>query len=82
MSSDRENAIRALDMQKRASDVVLITIPQYRDWVERKVNEGESLELIMNLDSQCMWLLPEEVADVGDDEFEELLSDLKRSLGE
>jgi hypothetical protein len=82
MASDKEIAVRALDMQARARDYALVEIPAYRAWSERKIAEGESPAFIANLDASAMWLLPEDVASVGEAEFEEMLADLKESLGE
>ena len=82
MERDREIAARGLDMQARARDYGLIEIPAYGPWSERKISEGESEALIENLDARCMWLLPEDVAGVGEEVFEELLADLKSELGE
>jgi hypothetical protein len=77
---EREIARRALDFQARARDYAFVLIPSYREWSKRKLEEGESPALIANLDARCMWLLPEEVADVSESEFEELLEDLKEEI--
>ncbi len=77
---DREIAKRSLDMQSRARDVPLNQIPAYTSWSKRKLEEGISEALIAHLDSMAMWLVPEDVSTVGDEEFEELLSDLQDSL--
>ncbi|GAB2902328.1 hypothetical protein GCM10027046_34250 [Uliginosibacterium flavum] len=82
MATDKEIAIRVLDLQKRARDYALVEIPSYRRWSEQKLNEGVSEALIANLDARSVYLLPEEVNSVGDDEFEELLSDLIDTVGE
>jgi hypothetical protein len=79
---DREIARRALDLQARARDYALISIPAYREWSKRKLDEGGSFALIANLDARCIWLLPEELADVSESLFEELLADLKEAIGE
>jgi hypothetical protein len=82
MATDKEIAIRVLDLQERARDYALIEIPGYRRWSEQKLNEGVSEALIANLDARNMYLLPEEVNAVGVAEFDELLSDLKDTVGE
>jgi hypothetical protein len=82
MPDDREIARRALDFQARAKDYPLITIPGYMDWSKRKLDEGVSPALIANLDARGMVLLPEEIADVRESDFEELLADLKWTIGE
>jgi hypothetical protein len=81
MTDDRELARRALDVQARGKDYPLTSIPGYMAWSERKLEEGESDALIAHLDATSMWLLPEEVAKVTEGEFEEMLADLKASLG-
>jgi len=82
MSDDQEIARRALDLQARAGDYALVSMPAYQEWSERKLSEGESPALIANLDARAMWLLPEEVAGVNESEFEEMLADLKWTIGE
>ena len=52
-------------------------IPAYTVWSARKLEVGESPAFIARLDTMSMWLLPEEVAEVGESEFEELLADVK-----
>ncbi|MEZ6133820.1 MAG: hypothetical protein R3C53_02810 [Pirellulaceae bacterium] len=74
---DHATAERSLDMQSRARDVPLPQIPAYQEWSRRKLNEVVSAALIAHLDATAMWLLPEDIAAVGDDEFDELLSDLE-----
>ena len=80
MSDDREIARRNLDRQARARDYALGEIPAYSDWSERKLKEGESPAFIAHLDAMSMWLLPEEVPDVGESEFEELLAEVKEDV--
>ena len=82
MPDDQEIARRALDFQARARDYALGSIPAYQEWSKRKLNEGESPALIANLDARAMWLLPEQVAGVSEADFEELLADLKWTIGE
>jgi hypothetical protein len=80
--SDRDIARRAIDLQARARDYALVSIPAYQEWSKRKLEEGESPALIANLDARGMWLLPEEVAGVSEADFEEMLADLKWTIGE
>ncbi|MFZ6779650.1 hypothetical protein ACO0LD_22700 [Undibacterium sp. Ji83W] len=82
MKSDKEIATQAIDLQRRGRDYALIQIPAYELWSNKKLVEGESEALIAHLDATSMWLLPEEVQSVTESDFEELLSDLKESLGE
>ena len=82
MNNDREIAKRNLDRQARARDYRILDIPSYMPWSERKLDEGESPAFIENLDAMTMWLLPEEVQDVKESEFEEMLADIKEACGE
>ena len=77
MATDREIAERAMDMQARARDYRLMEIPGYVAWSNKKLDEGESPAFVANLDATNMWLLPEDLNDVGEAEFEELLADVK-----
>lgn len=82
MSDDNEIARRALDFRARARDYRLFDIPGYREWSERRIREGVSPDLIAHLDATSMCLLPEDVASVKEEAFEELLEDLKREIGD
>jgi hypothetical protein len=82
VEDDRETARRALDFQARAQDYDLADIPGYEAWSERKLDEGESPALIAHLDATSMRLLPEEVAKVTDQDFEDMLDDLRAALDE
>ena len=82
MTADRDIAQRVAELQNRGRDYALIEIPAYMSWSERKLDAGESPALIANLDGSSMFLLPEEVAAVSEDDFEELLSDLKDEVGD
>jgi hypothetical protein len=73
-------AKRSLDMQSRARDVPLVQIPAYIPWSRRKLTEGASAALIAHLDSTAMWLLPEDIATIGDVEFDEMLTDLQKQM--
>jgi hypothetical protein len=80
--SDSEIAVRALDFQERAKDYALFEIPGYSDWSKQKLDEGESPAYIANLDARAFTCLPEDLSKIGTDIFEEMLEDLKFSLGE
>lgn len=80
MSDEREIARRSLDLQARAKEYALVEIPAYQEWSERKLKEGASEAFIAHLDAMSMWLLPEEVPNVGESEFEELLEDVKKAV--
>lgn len=77
---DREIARRSLDLQAHARDYRLLDLPGYMAWSKRKLSEGESETLIAHLDAMCMCLLPEETVVVTEDDYEDLLADLKDRL--
>lgn len=79
---DREIARRAVDLQTRGRDYRMLDIPAYQAWSQRKLDEGVSDALVAHLDATSMWLLPEDVAKVTDAEFDDLLADLEREIGE
>lgn len=76
-SDDRAAATRALRIQSDAKDIALVSLPRYQKWSKSKLEEGESPAFIAHLDAMSMYLLPEEIAEVDDDIFEELLRELK-----
>ncbi len=82
MATDKEIALRVLDFQARARNYPLMEIPGYMKWSERKISEGESPVLIAHLDATGMILLPEEVSTITEVDFEDMLADLKVSIGE
>jgi hypothetical protein len=79
MSNDRDFVRRALDFQERAKDYNLTSLPGYKEWSKKKLDQGESPAFIAHLDAISMWLLPEDVSKVSDSDFEELLVDHKMS---
>jgi hypothetical protein len=79
MSNDLDFARRALDFQARAKDYNLTSLPGYKEWSNRKLDQGESPAFIAHLDAMSMWLLPEDVSRISDSEFEQLLVDVKIS---
>lgn len=81
MKTNEEIAVSAIDLQRRGRDYGLIEIPAYMPWSERKLLEGESEALIAHLDATSMWLLPEQLPSITESDFEELLSELKETLG-
>ena len=81
MKKNEEIAATAIDAQKGARDYALLEIPAYMPWSERKLLEGESEALIAHLDATSMWLSPEQLQTITESDFEELLSELKETLG-
>jgi hypothetical protein len=77
METDSEIAARVSVLQARARDYSLVEIPSYEAWSNKKNEAGESPAFIAHLDAMSMWLLPEELSEVGEAEFEELLQDIK-----
>jgi hypothetical protein len=77
MQDDHEIARRTIDFQARARDYRLLDIPAYKKWSERKLSEGESNALIAHLDATSMCILPEEINQVTEDIFEEMLEELR-----
>lgn len=82
MESDKEIAGRTLDLQSRGKDFPLVALPAYAAWSRRKLDDGVSPALIAHLDAMSMFGLPEEVAEVDDAVFDELLSDVSAETGE
>ena len=80
MSDEHEIAGRSIDMQSRARDYRLLDLPSYLQWSQRKLAAGESEATIAHLDATCVWLLPEDVAQMNAACYEEMLDDLKASL--
>jgi hypothetical protein len=77
---DREIARRSLDLQQRGRDFPFVTIPVYVAWSKRKLQEGESEALINHMDAMAHFCRPEEVAELTEDVFEEILDDIRREV--
>lgn len=79
---DQERVRRALLLEKEGRDYRMMDVPGYTAWSERKIREGESGALIAHLDATSMWLTPDGLSAVSEAEFEEMLEDLKETIGE
>ncbi|MCI5165721.1 MAG: hypothetical protein D3903_06400 [Candidatus Electrothrix sp. GM3_4] len=82
MSSDEDIARRSIEMQNRAKDYSLCELPGYWEWCKKKQTQGIPQDIIMHLDSMCMWLLPEDAQKINESAYEEFLEDLLEELGE
>jgi hypothetical protein len=82
MTTEQDQARAFLDLQKRGHDFRLLDIPAYKRWSKRKLDEGVSDALIAHLDATCMFMLPEEVAEVEEDVFDEMLEELRADIGD
>ena len=82
MNSDKDIATRSLDLQSRGKDFPLVALLAYAAWSKRKLEEGTSPAPIAHLDAMSMFGLPEEMAEVDDAVFDELLSDVSAETGE
>ena len=80
MPTDKEIAQLVADMKARGRDYAMCEIPGYREWSERKLEEGESPAFIAHLDAGAMWLMPEDLSSVTEAEFEELLESVKEDV--
>jgi hypothetical protein len=63
-------------------EIIASSISRATEWSERRMREGVSSALIAHLDATSMCLLPEDVASVKEQAFEELLEDLKAEIGD
>ncbi len=76
MQDDKEISMQALDVQSRGKDYSLPEIPGFKVWAEKKSLSGASEDAIDSMFSMAMYLLPEEVAAVTDDDFNELYEEI------
>lgn len=82
MANDKEIARRALDFQARARDYRLVDIPGYKQWSERRLRDGVSEAFIAHLDAISTTLLPEDLAMIGEQDFEEMLQELESEFND
>ena len=71
-----------LDREKRQRSYRFLDIPAYKRWAERKLDEGVSYDLIAHFDCYSMELLPEELDSVDESDFDEMLEDLRKEIGD
>ncbi len=76
MNDDKKIATAALDMQARGKDYGLTVIPGFKDWCSKKSLEGGNEAAIDHMLAMSMYLLPEEVASVTEEDFEEIYEDI------
>ncbi len=62
-------------------DVRMVDVPQYMEWSKRKLHDGESPAIISHLDATSLWATTEDIAALSDDDFDDMLKDLKVGLG-
>jgi hypothetical protein len=68
------------DRKDRAKDIPMVDIPGYMEWANRMLDEGKSTVLITHLDSTSMCLLPEEIVEITENDFNEMLIDLENEF--
>ena len=80
LSDDREIARRSLDLRARSRDICVGDLPGFVTWSNRKLAEGESAALIVHLGATSVCLLPEAAAKMTENDYDEMLDDLKQEL--
>lgn len=63
------------------SDVRIVDIPGYMEWSNKKIEADGSPDIIANLDSNCMWLSPDAIYEVTEDDFEEMYQEIVEEIG-
>lgn len=73
-------ALVSNNSKEGAKDIPLVEIPGYMEWANQMLDEGKSAILIAHLDSTSMCLLPEEIAEITENDFNEMLIDLENEF--
>lgn len=68
------------DGKEQAKDIPMVDIPGYMEWANRMLDEGKSTILIAHLDSTSMCLLPEEIGEITENQFNKMLIDLEEEF--
>lgn len=79
--SDEEIARRALQLQNNGREYSLFELNGYAEWAAGKIHQGESPATMAHLESIGMFMRPEEATAADESLFEEMLDELKFSLG-
>lgn len=66
-----------IDKEITRKDIPMVDIPGYMEWANRMLDEGKSTILIAHLDSISLRLLPEEIENMTENDFNEMLIDLE-----
>jgi len=67
----------SIDKDITRKDISMLDIPGYMEWANRMLAEGKSTILIAHLDSISLRLLPEEIENMTENDFNEMLIDLE-----
>ncbi|NHZ94370.1 hypothetical protein [Massilia sp. CCM 8734] len=66
---------------ERARDYVLAELPGYASWFQGRLDAGDPEELLMYLDTVSTWLLPDQAAHFGPDDFDAMLDEFRDDAG-
>jgi hypothetical protein len=80
MKSPKEIAEEALLLQREGKDYVLTEIPSFKQWYENKSKNGGNESAIDHMFAMSMFMLPCELADVSDEDFNEIYEDILSDL--
>ena len=78
---DEEIARRALQLQNEGREYSLFELHGYAEWASRKILQGESPATMAHLETIGLFMRPEEATAASETLFEEMLDELKFSLG-
>ncbi|QNA85260.1 hypothetical protein G4G27_15580 [Sphingomonas sp. So64.6b] len=79
--SDEEIARRALQLQNDGREYSIFELHGYAEWSSRKIHQGESPATMAHLESIGLFMRLEEATAADESLFEEMLDELKFSLG-
>jgi hypothetical protein len=80
MTDDIEIAKRVNDLQLKGKDYGLVELPGFKEWCNKKSSLGGNEAAIDHMLAMSMYLLPEEVSSVTDEDFDEIYEDIVGDL--
>lgn len=79
-NSDRDIAKKVHDMQAKGKDYALIALPGFLAWSNKKSSTGGNEAAIDHMLAMSMFLLPEEISLVSEDDFNEIYNGIVSEL--
>ncbi|MCW3110297.1 MAG: hypothetical protein JWQ09_4803 [Segetibacter sp.] len=78
--TDRDIAKKVHDMQAKGKDYALVGLPGFLEWSNKKSSSGGNEAAIDHMLAMSMFLLPEEILSVSEDDFNEIYYDIISEL--
>ena len=76
MADDQEIARKAERIRNEGKDYAMGKIPGFMEWCEKKSSAGCAEAVLDHMLGMSMFLLPEDLAEINENDFEEIYEDI------